>query len=249
MKRLGLLLLLFVPLVMVSCGQKSGKKVVVATDASWSPMEFMSSNKQIVGFDIDLMKEVAKKGGFDIEFKNASWKSLFSGLNSGKYDAVISSVMILGDQKKTVDFSRPYINAGQVLIVRSDVNGVSTLKDLSGKTLGAESGKTGSFQIDKYAEELKLKKKTYDKISAAMDDLVSGGIDAVVVELPLAARFVLQTPKYKGKLKIVGSPLTQEYYGIAVKKGNTKLLDKINKGLTEVLKKDINKDLEDKWLR
>ncbi len=104
-------------------GQASaaGKKtIVVATDATWPPMEMVNTNKKIVGFDIDFLSAVAKEAGFNVEFKNTAWDGIFEGLKLGKYDAVISSVTINDERKKNFDFSLPYINAGQVLTVPQD---------------------------------------------------------------------------------------------------------------------------------
>ena len=94
-----------------------------------------------------------------------------------------------------------------------------------------------------------VKLKTYDEIGLAFEDLYNKRIDGVVADTPVAAQFALQNKNYKGKLKIVGKPFTEEYYGIAVKKGNKKVLDAINKGLKKVLDSGENKKIETKWLR
>ncbi|RKY00288.1 MAG: basic amino acid ABC transporter substrate-binding protein [Spirochaetes bacterium] len=223
------------------------KKIVVATDATWPPMEYIDEQtKEIIGFDIDLMKEIAKAAGFEVEFKNTAWDGIFAGLAAGKYDAVMSSVTITEERKKEMDFSKPYINAGQVLIVRQETQGVETLRDMVGKKVGAQIGTTGAFEVEK-VEGVEL--KTYDEIGLAFEDLVNGRIDGVVADTPVAANFALQNPTYKGKLKIVGEPFTEEYYGIAVQKGNKELLDMINKGLDEVLGTPTYDALVKKWLR
>jgi polar amino acid transport system substrate-binding protein len=208
------------------------KKIVIATDATWPPMEMVDENKAIVGFDIDLMNAAAKAGGFEVEFRNTAWDGIFAGLEGGKYDAVMSSVTITDERKATMDFSVQYINAGQILIVKSEVSGVEKLTDLVGKTVGAQIGTTGAFEIDKVKD---VKKKEYDEVGLAFADLANGRIDAVVCDTPVAAQYALQNDEYKGKLKIVGQPFTDEYYGVAVKKGNKKVLDTINKGLQKVL--------------
>jgi len=161
----------------------------------------------------------------------------------------MSSVTITDERKKTIDFSIPYFNAGQILIVKTDTNGVTTLDDLKGKTVGAQIGTTGAFEIDKVKGADKINEKTYDEIGLAVADLANGRIDGVVVDTPTAANYVLQSDQYKGKLKIVGKPFTEEYYGVAVKKGNTKVLDLINAGLKKVLDAGDNKAIEDKWLK
>ncbi len=227
-------------------GQAGGPTIVVATDATWPPMEYVNTDKQIVGFDIDLMNAAAAAGGFQVKFQNTAWDGIFAGLANGDYDAVISSVTITDERKNVMDFSMPYLNAGQVLIVRQDTNGVTTLADLTGKQVGAQIGTTGAMEIDKVSG---VTLRTYDELGLAIEDLNNGRIDGVVADSPTAANFVLQNDNYKGRLKIVGKPFTDEYYGVAVKKGNTRVLDMINRGLEKVLSSGQEQALEAKWLR
>ena len=244
----GLMLAVLV-LGVMSCAKKEPAKITIATDATWPPMEMVDTNKNIVGFDIDLMNAAAKEGGFTVEFKNTAWDGIFAGLENGKYDAVMSSVTITDERKKTMDFSLPYINAGQILVVKNDLQGVTKLDDLKGKTVGAQIGTTGAFEIDKVKAADNITEKTYDEIGLAVADLANGRIAAVVCDNPTAAQYVLQNDTYKGKLKIVGERFTEEYYGVAVKKGNAKVLDVINAGLKKVLDAGANKAIEDKWLK
>lgn len=242
------LMLAVLLLGVVSCAKKEPTKITIASDATFPPMEMVDTNKNIVGFDIDLMNAAAKAGGFTVEFKNTAWDGIFAGLDNGKYDAVMSSVTITDERKKTMDFSMPYINAGQILTVRADTN-ATTLADLKGKTVGAQIGTTGAFEIDKVKAADKITEKTYDEIGLAFEDLSNGRIDGVVVDNPTAASYALQNDKYKGKLKTVGTPFTEEYYGVAVKKGNAKVLDVINAGLKKVIDAGGTKAIEDKWLK
>lgn len=222
--------------------------LVVATDATWPPMEYVDENtKEIIGFDIDLFKAVAEAGGFTVEFKNTAWDGIFAGLAAGKYDAIISSVTITEERQKEMDFSQPYINAGQVLVVQSSLRGVSELSDMEGMTVGAQIGTTGSFEIEGVLGTKSL--KTYDEIGLAFEDLVNGRIDGVVADTPVAADFALLNESYKGKLKIVGEPFTDEYYGVVVRKGNTEVLDAVNAGLDKVLGTAKYREIEKKWLR
>jgi len=228
-------------------GMEGEMHLVVATDATWPPMEYVDeSTKDIIGFDIDLMKAVAVAGGFTVEFKNTAWDGIFAGLAAGKYDAIISSVTITEERKKEMDFSKPYINAGQILVVPSSMKGVSTLNDMTGKTVGAQIGTTGSFEIEKI-EGVRL--KAYDEIGLAFEDLVNGRIQGVVADTPVAADYALQNESYRDKLKIVGEPFTEEYYGVCVRKGNTEVLDAINAGFDKVLGTSTYKKIEETWLR
>src|SRR5208337_687608 len=93
--------------VFSGCSKKfaTGDKVIIATDATWPPMEYVDEHKNIVGFDIDLLKAVAKEAGFEVEFVNTAWDGIFAGLAANKYDAVVSSVTITEERKNAMDFS------------------------------------------------------------------------------------------------------------------------------------------------
>lgn len=237
----------------VSCSKKDDSAakgadetvtLIIASDCTWPPMEFVNTDKEIVGYDIDFIRAVAKEGGFEVDIRNTAWDGIFASLGNGESDAVISSVTITEDRKKTMDFSLPYINAGQVLIVSKD-SSAKTLEDLSGKEVGAQIGTTGAIEIDNSGATL----KTYDELGFAIEDLANGRIEGVVADTPIAADYVLQNDNYKDTLMIVGDSFTDEFYGIAVKKGNSEVLDLINKGVKAVQDKGIDKELEDKWLR
>jgi polar amino acid transport system substrate-binding protein len=229
-----------------SCSDKAENTIIFATDATWPPMEFLDEKREIVGFEIDLFNLVAKEGGFKAEFKNTAWDGIFAGLATGEYDAVLSSVTITEDRQKTMDFSIPYINAGQVLIVGKETTGVTTLDDLKGSAVGAQIGTTGAFEVEK-VDGVEL--KTYDELGLAIEDLTNKRIAGVVADTPIAADYVLQNDTYKDKLMIVGKPFTEELYGVAVKKGNSEVLEKINKGLQKVLDTDDYEQLKKKWLQ
>jgi polar amino acid transport system substrate-binding protein len=248
MKNVGLFLLCLILVCLVFSGGsgEDSQTIVIATDATWPPMEYVNEEKEIVGFDIDLMNLAAKEGGFKVEFRNTAWDGIFAGLAAGEYDAVMSSVTITEERKETMDFSIPYINAGQVLIVQQSTKNVTTLADMNGMQVGAQIGTTGAMEIEK-APGVTL--KSYDELGLAIEDLANGRIDGVVADTPIAADYVLQNEKYKSVLMIVGEPFTDELYGVAVKKGNQEVLDTINAGLKIVLDAGKDEELKDKWLR
>ncbi|MFP4431517.1 MAG: basic amino acid ABC transporter substrate-binding protein [Spirochaetota bacterium] len=221
-------------------------KITVGTDATWPPMEFVNEDREIVGFDIDLMEAIAREAGFEVEFQNTAWDGIFAGLGAREYDAVISSVTITEERKETMDFSEPYINAGQVLIVGSDQSGVTTLADLEGESVGAQIGTTGAFEVEK-VDGVEL--RTYDELGLAIEDLANGRIAGVVADTPIAADYVLQNDNYRDRLQIVGEPFTEEFYGVAVRKGNDEVLALINEGLAAVIESGEIEELKDKWLR
>jgi polar amino acid transport system substrate-binding protein len=245
--RFALGLLLIAALSLTACGPKASKKITFGSDASFPPMEFVDAQKTVTGFDVDMIQAAAKAAGFEAEVKNVAWDGIFAGLANGEYDAILSSVTITDERKGTMDFSTPYVNAGQVIIVPKTTTDVSKPEDLKGKVVGVQISTTGDIAVGKI-EGVK-QKKTFDEIGLAVEDLSIGRLDAVVVDSPIAANYVLQNEKYKAKLQIVGVPFTEEYYGVAVKKGNQKVLDKINKGLEAIQKDGTLDKLKAKWLQ
>ncbi len=223
----------------------AARKVTVATDATWPPMEMVDASKKIVGFDVDFLNAVAKEAGFTVTLKNTAWDGIFAGLAAGRYDMIASSVTITDERKKQYDFSDPYINVGQILVVPKTETG-KTLAALKGKRVGAQIGTTGAMEIKK-VDGVEL--KTYDEIGLAFEDMAVGRIAGVVCDEPTAAHYALQRKEYKEKFQIVGETFTQESYGFVVKKGNKELVDLLNKGIKAVKAKGIDEQLRKKWLR
>ncbi|MBE9513615.1 MAG: basic amino acid ABC transporter substrate-binding protein [Dehalococcoidia bacterium] len=235
---IGLTLLLLLP----GCAQKTGK-VLVATDATWPPFEYINEEtKEIEGFDIDLLNAVAEKAGLEIEFINVGFDPLLAGIAQCQYDAAISSITITEDRKQAMLFSDPYFEAGQLVTVRIDNTDITGIDALAGKVAGAQIGTTGSIEIEQM-DDVTL--KTYDDIGLAYQDLMNGQIDAVIADNPLALEYVGKNPD---KLKAVGGVFTDESYGIAVCKDNEELLAKINAGLKAVKAEGTIEELIDKWL-
>ena len=251
MKKIPLFLLIFVLIFSVpSCKEKQKTEKVIdvlkiATDATWPPMEFIDENDKLTGFDIDIMNAAAEAAGYKIEIISVDWDVIFDGLAAGKYDAICSSLTITETRRETMDFSLPYINAGQVLVVRADSK-ATTLADMKKKTVGAQFETTGAVQIQN-TEGVIL--KAYEEISPAIFDVVDNKIAGVVVDLPVAVDFVLRNELCKDKLKIAGEPFTDEFYGVAVKKGNKEVLDIINTGLIKVRESGKTQELIKKWLK
>jgi polar amino acid transport system substrate-binding protein len=225
---------------LASCGGASAK-IRVATDATWPPFEFVNDEtKQIEGFDIDFMNAVAEKESLDIEFINVGWDPLLAGMAQGTYDAAISSITITEDRKKDMLFSNPYYAAGQIIVVRKDNTTITGKNTLTGN-VGAQLGTTGAMEVEKITTATL---RTYDEIGLAFQDLMNGQVNAVVCDNPVAMQYVGKNPD---KLKTAGDVFTNEFYGIAVAKGKTDLLNKINAGVEAVLREGIIETLSAKW--
>jgi polar amino acid transport system substrate-binding protein len=225
--------------------QAAGKTYTVATDATWPPMEMVNAEKKIVGFDIDYLNAVAQEAGFTVTFKNTAWDGIFAGLEAGQYDIIASSVTITEERRKKYDFSAPYIDIGQILVVpkAEKATGLSALK---GRKVGAQLGTTGAIEIKKVDG---VQAKTYDEIGLAFEDMAAGRLDGVVCDEPTAVQFALQKAEYREKFKIVGSAFTTEAYGFVVRKGDPALVELLNKGIAAVKAKKLDEQLRAKWLR
>ena len=223
-----------------------GRTVVVAHDATWPPMEFMDEQRNIVGYSVDYIDAVAKEAGFTVEHKSVAWDGIFAGLAGKKYDVISSSVTITEERAKVMDFSKPYYEVRQAVIVSKDAT-YATLADFKGKNLGAQIGTTGYMAI-KAVEGVTA--KTYDEIGMAMAALATGRLDGVVCDDPVATNYILVNPDYAAKLKVafVVPAEVPEYYGFAVVKGDTELLALLNKGIEQVKAKGIEDDLRKKWM-
>ncbi|XUW99610.1 MAG: basic amino acid ABC transporter substrate-binding protein [Dehalogenimonas sp.] len=218
-------------------------KIRVATDATWAPFEYVNeTTKKIEGFDIDLLNAIAAKANLEIEYINVGFDPLLAGMAQGTYDAAISSITITPERAQQMLFSDPYFTAGQMITVKLNNTTITGQASLAGKKIGAQLGTTGEV----LAKDIpNATVRSYDEIGLAFQDLLNGQIDAVICDTPIANNYV---QKNATALKTVGSALSTEDYGIAVAKGKTDLLNKINQGLAQVKAAGTIDQLVTKWL-
>jgi polar amino acid transport system substrate-binding protein len=230
----------------VSAAAAAETKLVVAHDATWPPMEFMDAKRNIVGYSVDYIDAVAKEAGFVVEHRNVAWDGIFAGLAGGKYDLVSSSVTITPERARVMDFSTPYYEVRQAVIVPKDSTAKS-IADLGGKKLGAQIGTTGYMASKKIKGATSL---TFDEIGLAMSALSSGRLDGVICDDPVATNYILENAEYAAKMKVafIIPADVPEYYGFAVAKGNKAVLDMLNKGIKAVKEKGIEAELTKKWM-
>lgn len=215
--------------------------IIVGTSATQPPMEFLDKRGTLVGLDVDLMRAVAESVSLNVEFVDAPADALIAGLDAGQFDAVISSLYISPELEDLADFTQPYLNAGQVVVVRAGTEDIKNHRDLAGRQVGVQLLSAGAEAVEEVKGTIV---QTYDTIDLAFVDLNDGQLDAVVIAAPVAFDFVYS---YGGQLQIVGEPFTTGYLGIAVHKGNTALLDKLNAGLSIVQTQGLVDDLVRKW--
>jgi polar amino acid transport system substrate-binding protein len=200
------------------------------------------NTKEIVGLDIDLMNAIAERAGFKVEYINVSWDPLLAGMAQCQYDAAISAMTITPERAESFAFSEPYFSAGQVVTVRADNTDINGREDLAGKTVGVQLGTTGDIEAQKITG---VTVKNYDDIGLAFQDLMNGQVDAVIADNPLALGYIGQNPD---QLRVAGEVFTDEFYGIAVCKTNTDLLNRINEALSELIAEGYIDELTQTWI-
>jgi polar amino acid transport system substrate-binding protein len=242
-KTLYLLVILVVVLALVSCAKKPTPTYKIGTNAEYPPLESVDESGKIIGFDPELMAAIAEKAGFKYELVNTRWDGIFVALQSGEFDAVISAATITDERRQTVDFSDPYLSAGQMLAVRmADKDTIKSPADLDGKKVGVQLGTTGDIWA---TENTKAEVVRYDEITLAFQALANKDVDAVLNDGPTSGAIVVANPEMN--LTLVGEPFTEELYGIAVNKGKPELLQAINKGLAAVKADGTYDKLHAKW--
>ena len=220
--------------------------ITMSTNAEFEPFEYKDGEK-IVGIDLEISQKIADKLGVELKVNDVAFDSLIPEITSGKADFVAAGMTADDERRKNVDFSDSYFDAGQAVIVKKDVD-IKAPKDLNGKKVGVQTGTTG----DKYCtneegtSEIKVGSvERYNKGMDAVSDLIAGRIDAVVIDDFPAQKFV---EKNSDKIAKLNDMLTSEQYAIAVKKGNTELVDLINETLKEMKDSGDLQKIFDKYL-
>ncbi|MCR5603065.1 MAG: basic amino acid ABC transporter substrate-binding protein [Lachnospiraceae bacterium] len=221
-------------MILAGCGSKGSASNVIkfGTNAEFPPFEFISAEgviEEYDGIDMALAKDIGEQTGKEIKIENMEFDSLLIALANGQIDAVISGMTITEERAKSVDFSTPYYEATQVMIVPKDSD-IAKASDMADKRIVVIQGYTG----EQCVQELGYKYEAFKKGTEAILELNNGKCDVVVLDSATAQKYVKDNPD----LKIVSDSeaFEAEQYGIAVKKGNQELLDEINKAIETRLK-------------
>ena len=220
------------------CGQK--KQLIMATNAEFPPYEFHEGD-QIVGIDAEIAQAIADEVGAELVIEDMAFDSVLASVQTGKADMGIAGLTITEDRLQNVDFSTPYATAAQVIIVKEG-SAIETPDDLAGKNIGVQLGTTGDIYADDI-EDANIER--YNKGFEAVQALLQDKVDAVIIDNEPAKVFVSQNEG----LKIVDEAFTYEEYAIAVKKGNTELLNKINDAIKKLQDSGKLQEIVDKYIK
>lgn len=247
-----LTLTLTLAFALTACGgssddaKDSDKSYVAAMEPTFPPFDTTDEDGELSGFDVDMVNAIAKDQGFKVEWKNMEFDGLIPALDSGNADIIASGLSITSERKEKVDFSDSYYDSGLTIAVAKDNKTIASVDDFDATTVvGVQIGTSGAKKAEALKKEGKIKEvKTYNGLDVTFQDLQNGTVDAVINDLPVTKSYIKKQPD---AIKIVGETMDAESYGIAVKKGNSELIKKINEGLKNIKEDGTYDKLYKKW--
>jgi polar amino acid transport system substrate-binding protein len=206
------------------------------------PWEFEDGDGKVVGFEVDLVNEIAKRLGKSVEFVNTPFNGLFPAVQSGRINMAVSSITITEKRLQSVSFAQPYYDSDQSLTVTA-ASGITGLKGMEGKVVGVDTGSTGDMWADANKGNYKLGEiRRFEGLSPAMLDLVAGRVDGYISDIPALLYYV----KDKPELKVVERIPTGEKYSIMFNKGDP-LAAEVNTVITTLKGEGFIAQLHEKW--
>ena len=210
--------------IFIGCQKKEDKnKLYVGTNAEFEPFEYREGDN-IVGFDIDLINEIAKLIGAEIEVVDMQFDGLLPALEAKKIDLIVAGMTATEERKKFVNFSEPYYNSKQSIVVLSNNTDITTFDNFAGKKVGVVLGYTGDILV---SEMTNVEVQKFNATSETILALKSQKVDAVVLDYEPAKNYVAQNKE----LKLIETDSATEEYSIAMRKDDTELLTKVNDAL------------------
>lgn len=219
----------------------AGKTIKIATDGTFPPFVFKGTGNEIVGFDIDVIKAVAKVAGMTIEFQTMPFDGMIPALQANTVDAAVAAMTITPERAQTVSFSRPYFKAGLAIAVRQDNATITNLDSLKGKKIAVQIGTTGAKKARSISG---AEVREFDSAPLTFQELANGNVDAAIHDAP-AIQEAIKTGNIKS-IKVVGELVTEEYYGFALPK-NSPNLNAINTALTKIISDGTYAQIYKKW--
>ena len=223
------------------------KKVfVLGLDDSYPPMGYRDENGEIVGFDIDVAREVCSRLGVELKTQPIDWSAKELELLTKNIDCIWNGFTVTEERKEKILFSEPYLKNRQVVIVRNDGE-INTIASLSGKKVGVQAGSSGEYAFEQTEVYPTVSIVAFKDFLTAITDLKIGGVDAVVID-EIVADSQIKKADAANQLKILRSePIASEDYAIGFRKGEQKLVDAVQQKINEMKKDGTLKKISEKW--
>ena len=223
----------------------SEQTYVVGAGGTYRPFEYENSDKQLEGFDIDLIKAIAEVQNFNIKLINTPWEGIFATLDNGERDIIISGITITDKRKNSVDFSLPYFPAEQVIVSQKSTE-IKSINDLSSHTVGVVNGSTADVVVSKVLGKNSTAIKRFDNTPLLLQELYEEGISAAVGDVGVVKFYIKMHPGKDFNL-VYDDTFESQYFGIAVAKGNSELRNSINEGLKKIVANGTYASIYKKW--
>ncbi|WP_132245343.1 amino acid ABC transporter substrate-binding protein [Marinisporobacter balticus] len=224
---------------------KEKGKLVLGLDDSFPPMGFRDEKGEIVGFDIDLAKEVAKRMGVELELKPVEWDGVILSLKNKDIDVIWNGLSITEDRKKEIGFSKVYLENKQVIIVNANSE-LETKKDLAGEIIAVQLGSSGEAALNADIETVNGAKEVrkFSNYTEALLDLKAERVDAVVIDEVVGRYYISKKP---GAYKVAKEDFGKEGYGVGVRKEEVAFIEEVDKILDEMKKDGTATEISEKW--
>lgn len=228
------------------CFASDKTEIVVGLDVNLPPMGFIDSSGNIVGFDVDLAKEVLRGMNKNVKFQPIDWDSKELELDSGNIDVIWNGLSKTPEREKTMLLTKPYMKNKQVVITKKD-SPINTLSDLENKNVCVQKGSTGSQALRKHEISKNLNHIVeLENMVECLNEVDSKISDGAVVD-EIIARYYLKRENLDNKFKILDEEISSEYYVIAVKKGNENLKSQIEQQLNLLSGNNKAAEISEKW--
>ncbi len=261
MKKMGVLfiaVLMTVTLVVSGCGQKAEEGsadksleavkekgyFVVGLDDSFPPMGFRDESGEIVGFDIDMAKEAAKRMGVEAKFKPVEWDGVILSLKNKDIDVIWNGLTVTEERKEKISFSKVYLANRQVIIVRDDSD-ITTKDDLKDKKIGVQLNSTSQIAVEKdeaLSGSINELKKYSNNVEALLD-LKAGRTEAVVVDEIVGRYYIAKKEGYK----VLEDNLGDEVYAVGIRQEDNAFREELDKVLDEMKEDGTAEEISKKW--
>lgn len=230
-KIIAVLLTVVLTASLAGCSNKANEDVlIVGTEPGFAPYEYMDGN-EIVGIDMDIAQAIADSMGKKLEVKSMDFDGALIAVQQGKVDLVIAGVSVSEERLEVMDFSNDYVNSTEVVVVNGDNPTVASIDDLNDKIIGVQQGNIADAFVSNVDNLTAKEVKRYTKFNQAAEDLKNSKIDCIVMDQYPAEELVASNPS----LKILDGTLFEDKYAIALKKGNTELLEEVNEIIDQLI--------------
>lgn len=220
---------------------KDEGKILVGTEGTYPPFTFHDDKGELTGFDVEIAREVAKRIGVEVEFKETQWDAMFAGLDSKRFDMIANQVGIRPDREEKYDFSTPYISSAAVLITHKDNDKVKTFEDIKG--LKAAQSLTSNYAD--IAKEYGAELTGVEGFNQAVELINSKRVDVTINDKLSFLDFKKQKPD--AAIKVVATSDDASQSGLMFRKGSETLVEEVNKALDEMIKDGTYLEISKKW--